>query len=183
MLLKKPQAAFNFQLVDQESERLIYRTITESDFNAWLSFYDDPDSMRYIQPGISGTNEEKCRAWFDRLKWRTENNLGTMNALIEKESGLLVGQCGLLIQTIDGIEELEIGYSILPAFRNKGYASEAAQKCKQFAFVNTFSDSIISCILIGNAHSEKVALNNGMTLDKITEDKGETIQVFRCWNS
>ena len=181
MLLKKPQAAFNFQLVDQESERLIYRTITESDFNAWLSFYDDPDSMRYIQPGISGTNEEKCRAWFDRLKWRTENNLGTMNALIEKESGLLVGQCGLLIQTIDGIEELEIGYSILPAFQNKGYASEAAQKCKQFAFANTFCDSVISCILIGNAQSEKVALNNDMTLDKITQDKGEMIQVFRSW--
>lgn len=183
MLFKKPQDAVNFQLVDQESERLIYRTITESDFNAWLSFYDDPESMRYIQPGISGTNEEKCRAWFDRLKWRTENNLGTMNALIEKESGLLVGQCGLLIQTIDGIEELEIGYSILPTFRNKGYASEAAQKCKHFAFKNNFSDNVISCILIGNKQSEKVALNNGMTLERITENKGETIQVFRCWYS
>jgi ribosomal-protein-alanine N-acetyltransferase len=183
MLLKKPQDTFNFQLIDQKSERLIYRTITESDFNTWMSFYDDPDSMRYIQPGITGSNEEKCRAWFDRLKWRTENNLGTMNALIEKESGHLVGQCGLLIQTIDGVEELEIGYSILPTFRNKGYASEAAHKCKQFAFVNNFSDSVISCILIGNIHSEKVALYNGMTLDKITQDKGETIQVFRCWNS
>jgi RimJ/RimL family protein N-acetyltransferase len=183
MLLKKPQDTFNFQLIDQKSERLIYRTITESDFNTWMSFYDDPDSMRYIQPGITGSNEEKCRAWFDRLKWRTENNLGTMNALIEKESGHLVGQCGLLIQTIDGVEELEIGYSILPTFRNKGYASEAAQKCKHFAFANYFSDSVISCILIGNTHSEKVALNNGMTLDKITQDKGETIQVFRCWNS
>lgn len=179
MLFKKPQDAFNFQLIDQESERLIYRTITESDFNTWLSFYDDTESMRYIQPGISGTKEEKCRVWFDRLKWRTENNLGTMNALIEKESGLLVGQCGLLIQTIDGIEELEIGYSILPTFRNKGYASEAAQKCKQFAFENKLSDSVISCILPGNIFSEQVAIKNGMTLEKITQDKGETIQVFR----
>lgn len=106
-----------------------------------------------------------------------------MNALIEKESGLLVGQCGLLIQTIDGIEELEIGYSILPAFRNKGYASEAAQKCKHFAFENNFSDNVISCILIGNTFSENVALKNGMSIDKITQDKGETIQVFRSWNS
>jgi RimJ/RimL family protein N-acetyltransferase len=106
-----------------------------------------------------------------------------MNALIEKESGRLVGQCGLLIQTIDGIEELEIGYSILPAFRNKGYASEAAQKCKLFAFENKLSDSVISCILPGNIFSEQVAIKNSMTLEKITQDKGETIQVFRCWNS
>jgi ribosomal-protein-alanine N-acetyltransferase len=183
MLLKKPQDTSNFQLIDQESERLIYRSITEADFNVWLAFYDDPDSMRYIQPGITGSNEEKCRAWLDRLKWRTKNNLGTMNALIEKESGHLVGQCGLLIQTIDGIEELEIGYSILPAFRNKGYASEAAQKCKQFAFENKLSDSVISCILPENIFSEQVAIKNGMTLEKITQDKGETIQVFRCWNS
>lgn len=37
-----------------------------------------------------------------------------MNALIHKETGIFIGQCGLLKQMVDGIDELEIGYSLLP---------------------------------------------------------------------
>ncbi|MBS1577911.1 MAG: GNAT family N-acetyltransferase, partial [Bacteroidetes bacterium] len=65
-----------------------------------------------------------------------------MNALIEKESGRLIGHCGLLVQTVDNITELEIAYSLLPEFWNKGYATEAASKCRDYAFENDFSDSL-----------------------------------------
>jgi RimJ/RimL family protein N-acetyltransferase len=49
---------------------------------------------------------------------------------MDKKTNRLVGQCGLLIQNIDNIERLEIGYSILPEFWNQGFASESAMKCK-----------------------------------------------------
>ncbi len=80
-----------------------------------------------------------------------------MNALIKKENYAFVGQCGL-IHTVDGVEELEIGYSLMPEFRGKGYALEAAKKCKDFAFENNLSDSLISIIHIDNKESEKVAI-------------------------
>jgi [ribosomal protein S5]-alanine N-acetyltransferase len=102
-----------------------------------------------------------------------------MNALIDKQTGALVGQCGLLVQTIDDKQELEIGYSLMPAHRGKGFALEAAKKCKEFAFENNYSNSLISVIVPQNIASIKVALNNGMTLDKSTISHGEHVDVFR----
>jgi RimJ/RimL family protein N-acetyltransferase len=102
-----------------------------------------------------------------------------MNALIEKQTGAFVGQCGLLIQTIDDMAELEIGYSLMPAFRGKGYASEAAIKCKEFAFANDYATSLISVIVPENSASIKVALNNGMKLDKTTTSNGDVVNIYR----
>lgn len=102
-----------------------------------------------------------------------------MNALTLKASGQLVGICGLLVQTVDGIEELEIGYSILPKFWLQGYAFEAAQKCKHFAFEKGFSDSLISIIHVDNVPSQKVALKNGMFLDKTTIYRDNPVHIFR----
>jgi ribosomal-protein-alanine N-acetyltransferase len=105
--------------------------------------------------------------------------LGGMNALISKASGELIGICGLLVQTVDDIQELEIGYSVLPKFWLKGYAFEAAQKCKEHAFENNFSDSLISIIHVDNIPSQKVARKNGMHLDKTTAYKDNPVHIFR----
>jgi RimJ/RimL family protein N-acetyltransferase len=98
--------------------------------------------------------------------YRYENDLGGMNVLIDKKTNRLVGQCGLLIQTIENIVRLEIGYSILPEFWNKGFASESAAKCKDYAFEHNFANSLISMVHVDNISSEKVALKNGMTFEK-----------------
>jgi len=102
-----------------------------------------------------------------------------MNALIEKQSDKLVGHCGLLVQTVDGVQELEIGYSLLPEFWNNGFASEAAAYCRDFAFKNNFAESLISIISITNIPSQKVALKNGMRVEKTTIYNGNQVNVFR----
>ena len=103
-----------------------------------------------------------------------------MNALIDKKTNKLIGQCGLLIQTVENTERLEIGYSILPEYWNQGFASEASQKCKNYAFENNFSDALISIVHINNISSEKVALKNGMKLEKkIDSYKGIPVIVFK----
>lgn len=178
-MLRSSNDCNNFILENQHSERLIYRALNPDDVEAWLAFFDDPDALKYIQPDLTGTPAEKCKVWFDRVNFRYQNNLGGMNALIEKETNQLVGQCGLLVQTIDGIDELEIGYSILPHYRNRGFALEAAQKCKAFALENQFSSSVISCIMAGNTFSEKVALNNGMHYEKTSVHNGCSVNIFR----
>ena len=72
----------------------------------------------------------------------------------------------------------EIGYSILPKFWGMGYASEASQKCRDFAFENNFSDYLISMINIENIGSQKVALRNGMKLERETISKGDAVYIF-----
>lgn len=167
-----------YLLEHQESERLLFRKLQSSDFEDWLPFYHDPKSTQYWE-GLPSNPEEACKAQFDRVFERYENDLGGMNALILKTSGQLVGVCGLLVQTVDGIEELEIGYSILPKFWLLGYAFEAAQKCKHFAFQEDFSESLISIIHVDNVPSQKVSLKNGMFLDKTTIYRDNPVHIFR----
>jgi RimJ/RimL family protein N-acetyltransferase len=93
-------------------------------------------------------------------------------ALIHRKTGELVGQCGLLKQTLDGRTELEIGYHIIPRFRGRGFATEAARAFKQYAFDNNLSDSIVSIIHVDNVRSQRVAEKNGMQRESKTEEFG-----------
>jgi RimJ/RimL family protein N-acetyltransferase len=143
---------------------------------------------KYLGLDTTLTQEQLCELWFDRVFERYENNLGGMNVLIDKLSNKLIGQCGLLVQTVDAQQRLEVGYSILSQFRNKGYATEAAQKCRNYAFKNNFTQSLISIVHVDNKASEKVALNNGMYLEKTIDSfKGNPVNIFqinkRSWKN
>ena len=169
----------NYLLEGQESQRLYFRKVVPDDFETWLPFYLNPDSTKFWD-GLPSDPKVACTAQFSRIFERYEQGLGGMNALISKETNQLVGMCGLLVQIVDDIQELEIGYSILPQHWRKGYAYEAASKCKQFAFDHNFANSLISIIHIDNVPSQKVALKNGMLLEKTTTYKANPVHIYRC---
>jgi len=171
-----------YLLEGQETERLFFRKISESYFKDWVKFFEDPTtSLHWVEERDTPTTA--CRKWYQKQYWRYENDQGGMNALIEKSSGRLVGHCGLLVQYVDNISELEIGYSLLPEFWNKGYAIEAATRCKEYAFQNRFSDSLISIISLTNQPSQKVALRNGMVAEKETIYHENKVYIFRVFKS
>lgn len=169
-----------YLLEGEETERLLFRKLEEKDFSTWLEFYKDPSSTHQWFSGITDP-EENCRKWFDRMSYRYVNNKGGMNVLIEKATGAFVGQCGLLIQTVDEKEELEIGYSVMPAFRKHGFATEAAVKCREYAFENNLRDSLISIIPVNNIASQNVALKNNMQLEKTTTYSDNLVHIYRVW--
>ena len=168
-----------YLLNGQASARLTFRLLVKEDFTTWLPFFEDKTVAGFLGMADIGTPKEQCEKWFEITENRYKNDLGGLNVLIEKVSNEFVGQCGLLIQEVDRIREMEIGYSILPEHRKKGYATEAAQKCRDFAFENDFTDSIISIVHVDNIRSEKVARKNGMILSKKTVFKGMPVNVFR----
>lgn len=162
------------------SDRLLFRKVAQSDYEAWLPFFYDAESTKYLG-AFEGTKEERCQSWINRMHWRYENDNGLM-ALIDKTNGAFIGQCGLLKQTVDGVDEIEIGYHILPQYRRMGYAGEAAIFCKHYAFDNNLVESVISLIHIENSKSMAVARKNGMQLEKQAAYNDKTVNVFRIVN-
>jgi len=168
----------NLMLVGQETKRLRFRKLVSTDFDAWLPFHEEPLSFQFWNE-MPKNPRVACENWFEKAFHRYENNLGGMNVLVDKKTNTFIGQCGLLVQTVDTIKELEIGYSILPEFWRKGYATEAAIKCKEHALANALATSLISIIHINNIPSQKVAKNNGMVLDKTTSYQNNPVHIFR----
>jgi [ribosomal protein S5]-alanine N-acetyltransferase len=172
-----------YLLENEETERLKFRLLEPGDFETWIELFKNEDASGFLGLGKIPTPRERCEEWFKRIKHRYDNDLGGMNVLIDKTTNEFIGQCGLLVQEVDGNTELEIGYSILPRHWNKGYATEAARKCRDYAFVHNFTEYIISLVHIDNTKSEKVALKNGMKLWKTTTFKEMPVKVFRITKS
>ncbi|MGB5818558.1 MAG: GNAT family N-acetyltransferase [Saonia sp.] len=168
----------DYLLEGEETDRLLFRKLVPSDFDAWLPFHQEPLSTQHWSGGHPDP-KTACQQDFDRTFERYENNLGGKQVVLDKKTNTLVGLCGLLVQTVDTIQELEIGYSILPKYWKRGYATEAAKKCKEFAFANKLSTSLISIIQVDNIGSQKVAIANGMHLDKTITFRNNPVHIFR----
>jgi [ribosomal protein S5]-alanine N-acetyltransferase len=168
-------------LENQETERLRFRIYDDGDKDAWMTFMQATDVIAYIGLDPEKSAEENFVQWHTRTIWRYDNNMGGLNMMIDKKTNALIGACGLLMQEVDGITELEIGYQLLPANWHNGFAIEGAKKCRDFAFENNFAESLISIIDVKNIASKKVAINNGMQVEKKTDYKGFEVDVFRIW--
>ncbi len=128
MVTKTPK----FLLEGQKTDRLIFRKLEPDDFDSWLPFFEHPDSTKYLLKFANSNPLDQCKEWFDRVFMRYNNGLGGFNVVIDKRDGTFIGMGGLQVQTVDDIPEMEVGYSIMPEQRGKGYATEAAKKMPGF---------------------------------------------------
>lgn len=176
-----------YTLEGHETERLQFRLLTQEDFNVWVELFEDMEVSRFLGVDKIDTPKERCQLWFDLTFNRYKNNLGGANVLLDKTTHKIIGQCGLILREMEGKQEIEIAYSILPSHRKKGYAAEATEKCKEIAFKNNFSQSLISIIHTENSNSIKVAMNNGMKNSNTINYNGMLVHIYRIamaeWNN
>lgn len=172
-----------YTLEGEETERLKFRLLNIEDFDDCIELFKDNEVCRFLGVDKVETPNERCKLWFEMTFDRYKNDLGGQNILIEKNTNKIVGQSGLLVREIEGKQEIEIAYSILPKYRKKGFATESTEKCKNFAFESEFTESLISIIHTENINSEKVASRNGMRKDKTTEFKGMSVTIYRINSS
>jgi len=167
-----------FLIENQQSDRLFFRRLTLDDIPHWTTFASNKKAMRFFD--LNGTIPlEFSESWIKRQLARYDENGFGLAALIEKKTGEFVGQCGLLTQDVEGKVEIEIGYSLMPDHTGKGFATEAAVFCKNFAFARQLTDTLISLIHPENTASANVAVRNGMVPDGRTTYNQFEVVVYR----
>ena len=144
-----------------ETERLLLREMTQDDLPALQGILQDEETM-YAYNGAF--DEAETQAWLDRQLSRYAQYGFGLWAVVLKESGGMIGQCGLTMQPWRGDEVLEVGYLFNRAFWHHGYATEVARGCMEYAFDLLGAREVCSIIRETNLPSRRVAERNGMTV-------------------
>ncbi|NOU68827.1 GNAT family N-acetyltransferase [Paenibacillus sp. LMG 31461] len=145
-----------------ETKRLIIREMVQSDYDALCGILCDEEVMRAAYE--SAFNLEEAQNWLNRHLKRYEKYGFGLWAVVLKETNEMIGQCGLTMQDWREKEILEIGYLFQKVYWHKGYATEAAIACKEYAFLVLNASSVYSIIRDTNIAPQKVAVRNGMNI-------------------
>lgn len=147
-----------------ETERLILREFRESDLEEMHEVLGNPEVMRFSLTGPYSMEKtaDFLRGCLDGYKKR---DVGLF-ALVLKEERKVIGYCGFYFLSIDGNDEIEIGYRLNPAYWNRGLATEAAIAVRDLGFERLGYRRVISCIEAANLASIRVAEKAGMTYEK-----------------
>jgi ribosomal-protein-alanine N-acetyltransferase len=115
-----------------ETERLIIRPFTQDDAEAMFKVFGDAETMRFFMIWLA-TSVENARRF---IRWVTgmQKDFGySFWAVVEKESGEVIGDCGLAPLEGEG-PEVELGCDLRRDKWNKGYATEAGRACLDYGF-------------------------------------------------
>jgi [ribosomal protein S5]-alanine N-acetyltransferase len=148
-----------------ETQRLILREISLADLDFVAAMLAHPEVMRFWPKCY---HREEAADWIKRQQQRyAGHGIGYWLA-VEKKSGQPVGQAGLLVLQVDGVEEIGLGYIMHRPFWRMGYAAEAAAASLDYAFKALGRSRVIALIRPENVASQGVARKLGMKLEKST---------------
>jgi [ribosomal protein S5]-alanine N-acetyltransferase len=146
-----------------ETERLILRPLTIDDVDAIYAVIGDPVAMQYYPRTFS---REDAVEWIERNRGWQERDGYSLLAVVLKSTGKVIGDCGLSWQLADETPMLELGYHLQREQWGRGYATEAARACMEYAFRELSAEKLMSLILAENQPSRRVAERNGMTVER-----------------
>lgn len=159
-----------------ETERLFLREMKESDFDALYKVLADSDIMQHYPYTF---DENRVIKWIKRNIERYRIFGFGLWAVCLKETGEMIGDCGITLQLIDGQIKPEIGYHIRADKQRNGYAKEAAIAVRDWTFNNTPFQIVYSYMKYTNEPSVKTAISYGCKqVDEYKYDENEITKVF-----
>jgi RimJ/RimL family protein N-acetyltransferase len=157
-----------------ETERLRFRMFREDDFTLYETWCANIDIMRFL----GGKTLNRIEAWRHMAymvgHW-VFRGYGYY-AVEEKASGRLIGRVGFTNQI--GWPGFELGWTIIPEFQGKGYATEAASMLLPYAFGALDQPHVMSLIHPDNAPSRRVAEKLGQAVEGETEVLGMPVLIY-----
>lgn len=157
------------------TDRLALREMTDDDLDDIAALLGDEQVMRYYPRPKTRDEAHGWIAWNRRLYRERGFGLWIMT---RKHDGQFIGECGLTVQVVDGIDEIEVGYHVLPAFQRRGYATEAAGACRDAALNRFGAARVIAVINPDNQPSRLVAERIGLRPEKHAQMYGHDRLIY-----
>lgn len=161
-----------------KSARLEMRMYHDADFEFLCSLLSDPQVVRFIGDGNTRNRSQAYEFLYWIYRSYKEDLTTGLRLLVRQEDGKPVGHAGLVRQTVDGVEELEVGYWIAPHYWGMGYAKEAAAALRDYGIKQLGKNRFVSLIQPDNLASRKVAQSIGMDFEKALRIGGKEVFVY-----
>jgi ribosomal-protein-alanine N-acetyltransferase len=140
-----------------KTERLIVRQYSMDDAGYFFLLNGDEAVTRYIRPAKT---REECDAFLhENIQYYEANPQYGRWAVDDKITGEFVGSFAII--PVPGKEQMQLGYSLLPAHWGKGYATELSKAGLEYVFSRTTIDPIYAYTAAPHIASQQVLLKAG----------------------
>jgi RimJ/RimL family protein N-acetyltransferase len=172
-----------------ETERLVLRLPVAGDAGSVAEALADPEVMRFIGTGETGTLADAVEQVELMLRAWEEDGFGRF-IVVRAEDGATLGRVGLLAwdpnvwrsgirSEIGDRAEIELGWTFVRKGWGQGYATEAAAAVRDWALREVQLRRLVSLIHPGNTRSMSVATRIGERFEAtITTHRGVPSQLW-----
>ena len=156
----------NIENNELETDRLYMRRFRTNDLDVFSQILGQDEVGQWLPRGRGYTKDEVEKFLDNVAKHWQEKGYGIW-AVIEKESGKIIGHCGL--NYVKQNDEVEVLYGFGKEYWGLGYATEAAKAALSFGFEKIGLDRIVAFAKIDNIASRRVIEKIGLKYIKDIE--------------
>lgn len=157
------------------TKRLRVRHFTSSDADNFFALQGNAEVMQYIRP--PRTREESDSFLQNNILTASPRDHKGYWAVEEADSGKFVGSF-VIIPIPDDIEKIQMGYSFLPEYWGRGYATEVTKEGVNYFYNRTPLMEIYGVTETPNMASQKVLLKAGFVLHTKKMEGEKELLVF-----
>ncbi len=151
-----------------ETERLILSEFSIDDAPFILEMLNDPAWLQFIgDRGVKTLDDARDYIVNKLQKGFKEQGFGMLIIKL-KDNQIPIGTCGLLKR--EYLDDLDIGFAFLPAFRGKGYAFEAASTTVKWGKENLGIKRVLAFTDANNTASIALIKKLGMEFERLLTD-------------
>lgn len=156
--------------------RLKVRQLTSGDLDDLMTLYQTPLVVQTL--GGSRPRDQIIQSLEGHLEHWDTYNFGYY-IFEDKQTESFIGRGGLKRCVIDGKNEVEVAYALLPEYWGKGLATEIVQKLVDIGFRRLNLKSIVGFTLVDNEASKRVLEKNGFVFEREIMYKGLPHVLYR----
>jgi RimJ/RimL family protein N-acetyltransferase len=160
-----------------ETRRLTLRPLCDDDLDDICLLLGDTDALALWGAPL---DRGGARRWIERNMTRYQADCIGRCAIVLRATGRLVGDCGLIRTTVEGVDEVELGWIVRKADWGRGIATEAGEAWRDHAFSELGLRRIVSMISEQNVASRRVAEKLGMTVERAAIWDGQPMLMYPC---